>query len=265
MVNLENHTDTVFCHQDDTTVSKHVNNPRFNNLQEISDDLLEIQNRKSKLRLNVPIQIGFFVLEYAKLSILKFYYDFILKYLPLDGFCLIEADTDALYLALSEKTLYSTVKTGMRAEFMEEHDQWLCREYCDIHKPNFFKAMFSGHIWEPEDCCKTVAKYYQRSAGLFHCENVSTGVVALCSKCYYCFGKDPKYSSKGVSKKYNNYTERDYLDVLHNQKIKDGTNKGFRVKGEQILTYVQTRKGLNYMYGKRIVSSDHVTTRPTLL
>lgn len=125
--------------------------------------------------------------------------------------------------------------------------------------------MFNGQTWNPLDCCKASAKFHKRSLGLFHCENVSRGVVALCSKCYYCFGEEPKYSSKGVSKLHNNYTEKDYFDVLINQKIAYGTNKGFRVKGEEIFTYVQNRKALNYFYGKIIVSQDHVTTKPTLL
>ena len=109
------------------------------------------------------------------------------------------------------------------------------------------------------------SKYHKRTAGLFHCENVSQGVVALCPKSYYCFGSDPKYSSKGVSKRYNNYTHEDYLDVLTSQNIKQGINKGFRVKDSKIFTYIQKRRGLNYFYGKRIVDSDHVTTRPTHL
>jgi len=85
---------------------KFVNNPRFNDLEEIGEGIVEIENRKSKLKLNIPIQIGFFVLEYAKLSILKFYYDFIMKYLPFDSFCLIQSDTDALYMALSVRSSF---------------------------------------------------------------------------------------------------------------------------------------------------------------
>ena len=179
---LETHRDVMFCEVKDENISKYINNPRFHSLDELGDNIVELENFKSKQRLNVPIQIGFFTLEYAKLSILKFYYDFILKYLPLNAFCLIESDTDALYLALSEKSFYSCVKPEMRNEFIKEHDKWLCRDYCDDHKVLFFKNAFGGHAWEAQKCCKTAAKYYQREAGLFHCENVSKGVVALCSK-----------------------------------------------------------------------------------
>ena len=44
-----------------------------------------------------------------------------------------------------------------------------------------------------------------------------------------------------------------------------GVNKGFRIKNNVMYTYTQNRKGLNYMYGKRVVMDDHVTTRPTML
>ena len=201
---LETHRDVKFCEVKDENVSKYIKNPRFHSLSELGGDVIELENFKDKQRLYVPIQIGFFTLEYAKLSILKFYYDFILKYLSSDSFCLIESDTDALYLALSEQSFYLSVKPDMRNEFVEEHEKWLCREYCDNHKVLFFENVFSGHTWDPKECCKTVAKFYQRQAGLFHCENVSKGVVALTSKCYYCFGKDVKFSSKGVRKKFNN-------------------------------------------------------------
>ena len=54
-------------------------------------DIAEVESVKNKVTLDIPIHIGFMVLERAKLILLQFYYDFLLKYLPLDGFCLVQA------------------------------------------------------------------------------------------------------------------------------------------------------------------------------
>jgi len=89
---------------------------------------------------------------------LKFYYDFLLKFLSLDSFALIQMDTDSIYLALSKKTLYLAVKSDMRNEFEQKHTSWMCREYCDEHKLQYFQCMFNGQTWNPLDCCKASAK-----------------------------------------------------------------------------------------------------------
>ena len=110
-----------------------------------------------------------------------------------------------------------------------------------------------------------MAKHDSRTVGKFHLEWHGDGVIALCSKCYYCIGDQTKKSSKGISKRHNELSQQDYMHVLLNETILLGKNMGFRMKGKDMFTYVQTRKGLNYMYGKRIVQSDHITTLPTHL
>lgn len=227
--------------------------------------MVEVESSKKTIKLNVPIQIGFFVLEYAKLLLLSFYYDFLLKFLPLDSFCLIESDTDSLYLALSEKSLFLTVPVNKRAEFANEYDNWFAKEYCDQHKDAFFRSAFNSGPWEPENCCRIASKYHSRTVGFFHQEFKGSAILALCSKCYYCAGESVRKSAKGVSRNHNALTANDYREVLLNQTKHKATNKGFRITPNGIFTYTQVKKGLSYMYGKRIVCADHVTTLPTRL
>ena len=52
------------------------NSDRFIFCNELTDDLFEVQ-----LKLDTPIVIGFSILQYAKLRMLEFYYDFVLKYI----------------------------------------------------------------------------------------------------------------------------------------------------------------------------------------
>jgi len=86
--------------------------------------------------------------------------------------------------------------------------------------------------------------------------------VSLCSKTYYCFGDKDKYSCKGISKRQNDLTKDTYLNVLKTQESGSGTNRGFRVRDNQVLTYTQTRAGLSYLYPKRKVAADGVSTSP---
>lgn len=265
MVNRENHKEISFLQSSDAKIANVVNSKRFHHLDEIGDDIVEIQNEKARIALDVPIQIGFFVLEYAKLLLLRFYYDFLLEYIPFEKFALIESDTDSMYFSLSEPNLFLAVSIEKRRDFFMQYDKWFAKDYCDKHKDGFFHCMFNNQSWCPNDCCKSAAKYDSRTVGKFHVEWKGEGVIALSSKCYYCIGEQAKSSSKGISKRHNKLTEKDYMHVLMNQDITQGVNKGFRVRGDSIFTYTQNRKGLNYMYGKRIVMSDHVTTLPTHL
>lgn len=41
---------------------------------------------KTKIKLDLPIQLGYFILKYAKLRILEFYYDFMDVYLDRSDF-----------------------------------------------------------------------------------------------------------------------------------------------------------------------------------
>ena len=224
LVNLEKHKDVSFHQSNDYSIANLINNNRFQGLDEIGESIVEVEQSKAHVRLSVPIQIGFFVLEYAKLLLLRFYFDFLLKFLAFDTFSLIQCDTDSLYLSLCEKNLFATVRPGMRELFAQEYEQWMSRGYCDSHKTLFFDTVFSGKDWNPQDCCKASAKYYLRQPGLFHLENISKGVVALSSKCYYCFGETPKCSSKEMSKVHNKLTENDHKHVLRNKTISQATN-----------------------------------------
>lgn len=245
------------------TISTLVNDKRFYSLTELGEHTAEVQSTRPVTKLNVPVQIGFMCLDYSKKLLLSFYYSFIVRYLQPDSYCLIEADTDSVYMGIAAGNIHQIVKPDMKEEYVADYENWMAREYCDTHKPLFFKAMFKGETWKQKDCCESVARYYKREGGLFHIEHVSQGCVALCSKSYYCFGDNVKFSAKGVNRSQNNLSEDVYKDVLFNQNISLCTNKGFQKKNESVYTYIQTKKGLNYMYCKRIVCPDHITTLPT--
>ena len=88
------------------------------------------------------------------------------------------------------------------------------------------------------------------------------GIVALCSKTYYCWGATDKFSCKGINKQcYKDIITKElFTHVLRNKESVSATNKGFRVKDNGIFTYTQSRAGFTYFYPKRKVLEDGVST-----
>ena len=119
--------------------------------------------------------------------------------------------------------------------------------------------------WQMEECCKKVNKYDQRTPGLFKEEFSSHGIISLNSKTYYCWSENDaegKYRSKRLSRKQNTLTREQFMSVLKDKTRVSGKNRGFCKKDNKMFTYSQQRNGLTYLYAKRRVLSDGITTEP---
>lgn len=174
-------------------------------------------------------------------------------------------DTDSAYMALSGD-IHKIIKPNLKLEFYTNYDKWFPRIACSDHQQDFISAMMNNQTWTMIDCCKKVNKYDQRTPGLFKEEFVGHGIISLNSKTYYCWNndsdKEDKYRSKGLSRKQNKLTKDQFFSVLNTRKPVSGTNHGFLKKDRNILTYSQERNGLTYVYTKRLVMDDGVSTLP---
>lgn len=231
------HRAVNYC--DEVKADKLINDPFFRQLDPIVEGIYEIQSAKKRINLNLPIQIGFFVYQYAKLRMLQFYFDFIDKYLDRSDFQYCEMDTDSAYIAISGDSVESLVKTELKEEFKSNKHKWFPRTDTPEHKA-----------------------YDKRTPGLFKEEWSGEGIIGLSSKTYYCFGSKDKFSCKGVNKRTNNITKEKYLNVLLTKQNGSGINRGFRCVNHRILTYKQERSGFSYFYPKRKVLDDGVSTVP---
>ncbi|KAI8495466.1 hypothetical protein Bbelb_269210 [Branchiostoma belcheri] len=242
VTNKEKQSDVCYC---DSAVgaTQKINAPCFKKISEVVDGFYEIETGKRKIKFDLPLQIGFFVYQYAKLRMLQFYFDFMLEFVDISDFQYCEMDTDSAYIAISADRLEDVIKPHMRARYENEK-----------------------HLWFPRTDNPEHAAYDKRTPGLFKEEWSGDAIVGLCSKTYYCFGGDDKtqdkFSCKGVSKRQNDITLQKYLQVLETQKSGQGVNRGFRVRNNQMLTYTQTRDAFSYFYPKRQVEDDGVTTLP---
>lgn len=96
---------------------------RFRTLNELENNYFEIELAKTRIKLDLPIQIGYFVLQYAKLRMLEFYYDCVDKFCNREDSQLMAMDTDSLYMPLSADCLTDIIKPDMQFLFEKEKQQ----------------------------------------------------------------------------------------------------------------------------------------------
>ena len=205
----------------------------------IEKNCWEIEKFKSKIKQNLPIHIGVAVYNLAKLKMLQFVYDFLYKYFDREKLQLIQMDTDSMYLALTEDNIEKILKPEMKEQYEKNKHLWFVTKKEDKRTPGLFKIEFEGD-----------------------------SMVALCSKMYYCTKKKnnvkekDKLSCKGVSKKINNLSIKEYKQVLFTKKPLKALNKGFRMIDNKMRTYQVKKTGISPIYAKRRVLSDGVSTEP---
>ena len=174
ITNKEQHRQVKFCDNDE--VPHLINSPFFCELNPIDDDTYKVESSKKKIKLDLTLQVGFFVYQYAKLRM--FYYDFLGKYLHRSDYEYCEVETDNAHIAIGGERVEDLVKPEMMYEF-------------ELDKSN----------WFPQTDTVEHAKYDKRTSGLFKVEWEGNGIISLCSKTYYCFGDEKdKFSCKGVTK-----------------------------------------------------------------
>ena len=236
VTNQERHLQVQIAHSS-KTVSRLINHPNFRAVHTLDEELYEVELNKKAIRLSLPLQIGFFVYQYAKLRMLEFYYSFLLRFIHPSDFQLCEMDTDSAYLAISSERLEDIIQPHLRDEYQREKSSWF-----------------------PRDDTAANRAFDKRTPGLFKIEWEGDGIVALCSKSYYCFGAQDKVSCKGINKKTNDITKRRYLQTLETQQVGEGVNRGFRMRQDGMHTYHQVKTAFTYLYPKRKVAADGVST-----
>ena len=262
--NLASHTTVEYV--DKKGYQKLVREPLYKKSTPLDEEasILEVESLKSKVNWNLPLQIGLFVYQYAKLHMLRFYYDFIDLFISRADFQLIEMDTDSLYMALSQDDLLKVIRPDRLEQFMTEYGKWMQPEACSYHLKEFVESRRGSIPWVAPPCCGKTRIWGMREPGLFKEEWRGDGMVALCSKTYFGWGVNDKYSCKGLNKHINRakLDRETFLRVLETEEIDGGVNKGFRVLGRDVVRYNQQKKALSYLYIKRRVGTDGISTSP---
>ena len=171
-----------------------MNDKMFRDVSALDDGTFEVQMAKNQITLDLPIQIGFFILQYAKLRMLQFYYDFMLVFVDQSDFQLTEMDTDSMYMAISGESLNEVVKEGREPQLQAAINNMEKCRLDVVYEPDGVSHFL------PRICCERHKIYDQKTPGLFKLEFDGHVMISLCSKMYAAenweTGKE-KYSSKG--------------------------------------------------------------------
>ena len=92
----------------------------FYNLTELPNGYYEVEKTKKKINLDLPIHLGVFILNYAKLRTLEFYYDFLDYYLPHEDFHMLEMHMDSNYLGITAENVEDLIKPELKEQFEQE-------------------------------------------------------------------------------------------------------------------------------------------------
>jgi hypothetical protein len=265
------------------------------------EDIYECEMRKKNISVDLPVQLALTILQYSKLRLLQVYYNYIDYFIARQHFQLIEVDTDAVYFAISGPNMESVVKKDKKKEynklvygncrditFEADNKHYMPRECCVTHKTKdclilgLFKEEWSGNemvalnskcycgatpYYVNEYPCKTYRyMLYQRLVNKARRLNVRPMYIQrniLSSKQVRHLKYKVKISSKGLSRR-SLPTSPLYVfrRVLFNKEIQGSTNRGFIFKDNRMYTYSQYRAGLSFLYLKRSVCEDLVSTEP---
>ncbi len=70
-----------------------VNDKRFRRVEELPNDLYEVLMARGKIVMNIPTQLAYFVLQLAKLHMLKFFFEGLDHFVPRHSYEMLEMDT----------------------------------------------------------------------------------------------------------------------------------------------------------------------------
>ena len=252
IMDKERHLDTLYA-EGRGEAQLNINDPRFKKCAVITHNLYEMEMAKTKIRFDLPIQLGYHILQLAKLRMLQFRYDCLAYYCDVKDFEYLEMDTDSAYLSLAGKELEDIVKPNKK-QHLRYQKMGQCGDFEYTSEEGFF----------PRECCEKHKAYDKRTPGLFKVEAEGKAMIALCSKTYILKKHDDKvkFSSKGLNKAILKQPFPSYQHVLQTGQTKSSTNQGFRTRDNTIFTYQQSKGGLSYFYCKREVLPDGIHTKP---
>ena len=113
--NKEKHHDIVYV--DQSEISTEIIDNHFYDMTELPDGYYEVEKTKKKINLDLPIHISVFILNYSKLQMLEFHYDFLDYYLSREDFQIMEMDTDSNYLRITAENVESLIKLEFKEHF----------------------------------------------------------------------------------------------------------------------------------------------------
>ena len=166
----------------------------FQRMNDLENENYEIELSKKRIVMNLPIQVGFFILNYAKLRMLEFHYEFLYKFFDRASLSQCQSDTDSYYFSIAEPTLEDILKNDRLAM------QYYKSRYENCNDAPYLPNNVDHFL--PRICCEHHFFYDNCQPGLYKTEYEADIIVSLCSKCWCAHDREEnteKYSSKGCA------------------------------------------------------------------
>ena len=178
MVDRSQHANTKYV--EGSQVDKFINKKFFKTMNELPEQIYEVEMSRSRINHKEPKIIGFFILQFAKLTMLQLKYNFFSRFCDKNKHGLIEKNTSSVHVALSEEKLDEIVRSEMRSLWY-----WMRQSDCTDN----FAANSSSNFF-PREFCKKHAAFDKRTSVLFKEEFRCSEMIALCSKTYCCYNEE---------------------------------------------------------------------------
>ena len=150
--------DNIYYVGENEALLKH-NDPKFRSSTYIGNGIYEVHMAHKVMKNDIPKQIGLFVLQYAKLRMLQFYYDCLDRYLDRSDFEIAQMDTDNLYFAVSK---YNA----------DQLDDLASHPLIPMVKKAYWTNLKASYTitaehYFPRQCCAAHNQYDQKTLGLY--------------------------------------------------------------------------------------------------
>ena len=222
---------------------KLVSEPNYHTTKHFSDNLLAIEMKKTKVKMNKPVYLGMSILDISKTLMYEFWYDYVKpKYKDKAKLCYM--DTDSFVINIFTEDFFEDINNDV--------ERW-----------------FDTSNYDKNDKRPLPIGKNEKAIGLFKDElggKIMTEVVANRAKTYaYLLDDDREIKKvKGVKRCVikRRLMFENYRDSLLNNKIIMQAQMGFKSDHHDMYTEEVSKIALNYTDDKRLQTFDGITTYP---
>ena len=160
MENVRKHRDIKLVTTDEKR-NKLVSEPNYQTIKQFSENLLAIEMKKTKVKMNKPVYLGMSILDISKTLMYEFWYDYIKpKYRDRASLCYMDTDSFVIYVITED--FYEDIANDVERWFDTSNYNKIDKRPLPIGKNKkvigLFKDELGGKIME--EFCALRAKTY---------------------------------------------------------------------------------------------------------
>ena len=219
--------------------------PQTLSFRVFTPEIAAIELMKPRCIINRPFYVGFTVLEFAKLHMYRFHYDFVKPLWPGKKSQLLFTDTDSLMYEIQEPRLYEKI--------WQHRDEF---DLSDYPKDFFHDATNKAIIGKFKDEAKgKTAEAFVGLRAKMYCWKLSK------QQSDNAYTSEEKARAKGIQRaamrnvRFDDYEQQ--LRTPHEHKV---TNRRIGAHLHRIYTYEYAKKGLCSFDDKRYILEDGIST-----